>query len=185
MYYSTKRQQFLIDQGYAFKVITHLEGMDEMEDLVYRDKESRLNYLHTVLMASEVSMLMDCQGMRLGLLATELVLINIMMMVEYRKTQHSRMISAMMIYWAAVHRLVEQLDHYNLSLEATAWHTWNMIEPRPKSLNIRYSRNIRNDAVAFNVSPVRLPNIQDAHHIIPKYIVPCICTSVEQDRGQM
>src|SRR5271169_4556635 len=25
MYYSTKRQQFLIDQGYAFKVITHLD----------------------------------------------------------------------------------------------------------------------------------------------------------------
>jgi DNA excision repair protein ERCC-3 len=24
MYYSTKRQQFLIDQGYAFKVITNL-----------------------------------------------------------------------------------------------------------------------------------------------------------------
>jgi hypothetical protein len=54
MYYSTKRQQFLIDQGYAFKVITHLEGMDQMEDLVYRDKASRLDYLHTVLMASEV-----------------------------------------------------------------------------------------------------------------------------------
>ncbi|CAI2164311.1 16351_t:CDS:10 [Funneliformis geosporum] len=28
MFYSTKRQQFLIDQGYAFKVITKLEGMD-------------------------------------------------------------------------------------------------------------------------------------------------------------
>lgn len=30
MYYSTKRQQFLIDQGYSFKVITELRGMEEM-----------------------------------------------------------------------------------------------------------------------------------------------------------
>eukprot|EP00966_Prymnesium_polylepis_P259987 6005689-Prymnesium_polylepis.1 len=29
MYYSTKRQQFLVDQGYAFKVITNLAGMDD------------------------------------------------------------------------------------------------------------------------------------------------------------
>ena len=28
MYYSTKRQQFLIDQGYSFKVITHLDGLE-------------------------------------------------------------------------------------------------------------------------------------------------------------
>ena len=35
MFYSTKRQQFLIDQGYAFKAITHLDGLDEMEGLVY------------------------------------------------------------------------------------------------------------------------------------------------------
>ncbi|KAI8055267.1 putative DNA repair helicase RAD25 [Syncephalis plumigaleata] len=62
MYYSTKRQQFLIDQGYAFKVITHLEGMDHMEDLVYRDKASRLDYLHTVLMASEKDAVLEDVG---------------------------------------------------------------------------------------------------------------------------
>ncbi|RKP27898.1 DNA repair helicase rad25 [Syncephalis pseudoplumigaleata] len=62
MFYSTKRQQFLIDQGYAFKVITHLEGMDQMEDLVYRDKASRLDYLHTVLMASEKDAILEDVG---------------------------------------------------------------------------------------------------------------------------
>jgi len=36
MFYSTKRQQFLTEQGYVFKVIKHLEGMEDMPDLVYR-----------------------------------------------------------------------------------------------------------------------------------------------------
>lgn len=53
MYYSTKRQQFLIDQGYAFKVITHLEGMDSMPDLVYKTKEEQLELLISVESASE------------------------------------------------------------------------------------------------------------------------------------
>ncbi|KAI9597860.1 P-loop containing nucleoside triphosphate hydrolase protein [Syncephalis fuscata] len=62
MYYSTKRQQFLIDQGYAFKVITHLEGMEQMNDLVYRDRASRLDYLHTVLMASDRDAVVEEEG---------------------------------------------------------------------------------------------------------------------------
>ncbi|KAI9505651.1 transcription factor TFIIH complex ERCC-3 subunit [Coemansia spiralis] len=53
MYYSAKRQQFLIDQGYSFKVITQLEGMDECPDLVYNDVESQKALLHAVRMASE------------------------------------------------------------------------------------------------------------------------------------
>ncbi|ORX99508.1 DNA repair helicase rad25 [Basidiobolus meristosporus CBS 931.73] len=53
MYYSTKRQQFLIDQGYAFKVITHLEGMDSEPNLVYRTKESQMELLKSVLMAND------------------------------------------------------------------------------------------------------------------------------------
>ncbi|PVV00104.1 hypothetical protein BB559_000116 [Furculomyces boomerangus] len=53
MFYSTKRQQFLVDQGYSFKVITHLDAMDEFEDLVYKDKQSQIDLLHTVLMANE------------------------------------------------------------------------------------------------------------------------------------
>jgi len=53
MYYSTKRQQFLIDQGYAFKVITKLEGMDTATDLVYRDHEDQLSLLAEVLLAND------------------------------------------------------------------------------------------------------------------------------------
>ncbi|KAH9983084.1 DNA helicase [Russula compacta] len=53
MYYSTKRQQFLIDQGYAFKVITQLDGMDTMKDLVYRTREEQIELVTTVLMQSE------------------------------------------------------------------------------------------------------------------------------------
>jgi len=53
MYYSTKRQQFLIDQGYAFKVITQLDGMDSMKDLVYRTREEQIELVTTVLMQSE------------------------------------------------------------------------------------------------------------------------------------
>ncbi|CAK5269210.1 unnamed protein product [Mycena citricolor] len=53
MYYSTKRQQFLIDQGYAFKVITHLDGLDKMEDLVYRTRDEQIELVQSVLLASE------------------------------------------------------------------------------------------------------------------------------------
>ncbi|KAJ1800889.1 DNA repair helicase RAD25 [Coemansia sp. RSA 2399] len=53
MFYSAKRQQFLVDQGYSFKVITQLEGMDECPDLVYNDVESQKRLLHAVRMASE------------------------------------------------------------------------------------------------------------------------------------
>ncbi|KIY51899.1 DNA repair helicase rad25 [Fistulina hepatica ATCC 64428] len=51
MYYSTKRQQFLIDQGYAFKVITHLEGQDKLPDLVYRTRDEQIELLGSVLLA--------------------------------------------------------------------------------------------------------------------------------------
>ncbi|PIA19041.1 DNA repair helicase rad25 [Coemansia reversa NRRL 1564] len=53
MLYSTKRQQFLIDQGYSFKVITQLEGIEDCPDLVYGDVDSQKKLLHTVKMASE------------------------------------------------------------------------------------------------------------------------------------
>ncbi|KAJ1833327.1 DNA repair helicase RAD25 [Coemansia sp. RSA 2711] len=53
MLYSAKRQQFLIDQGYSFKVITQLEGMGDCPDLAYGDVESQKKLLHTVKMASE------------------------------------------------------------------------------------------------------------------------------------
>ncbi|KAG9287713.1 hypothetical protein G9A89_004116 [Geosiphon pyriformis] len=59
MYYSTKRQQFLIDQGYAFKVITKLDGMDTAPDLVYQTKEEQRQLLNEVLEASETAAEID------------------------------------------------------------------------------------------------------------------------------
>jgi DNA excision repair protein ERCC-3 len=53
MYYSTKRQQFLIDQGYAFKVITHLDGMEQQPDLVYKSRQEQIELLNNVLLANE------------------------------------------------------------------------------------------------------------------------------------
>ena len=53
MFYSTKRQQFLIDQGYAFKVITHLDGIEDLPDLVYRTRDEQIELLSSVLLANE------------------------------------------------------------------------------------------------------------------------------------
>jgi DNA excision repair protein ERCC-3 len=53
MFYSTKRQQFLIDQGYAFKVITHLDGLEQMPELVYKTKDEQLELIGAVLLANE------------------------------------------------------------------------------------------------------------------------------------
>jgi len=53
MYYSTKRQQFLIDQGYSFKVITQLDGLDTMEDKVFPTRQEQIELLQTVLQQSE------------------------------------------------------------------------------------------------------------------------------------
>lgn len=52
MFYSSKRQQFLIDQGYAFKVITHLEGMEKAK-LGFDTREEQLELLRNVLVAEE------------------------------------------------------------------------------------------------------------------------------------
>ena len=51
MYFSSKRQQFLIDQGYAFKVITHLHGIDAYPHLVYKTRTEQLELLSAVLLA--------------------------------------------------------------------------------------------------------------------------------------
>ena len=53
MFYSTKRQQFLIDQGYAFKVITHLDGLEDMPDLVYKTRDEQIELMQSVLIANE------------------------------------------------------------------------------------------------------------------------------------
>ncbi|TFK27175.1 DNA helicase [Coprinopsis marcescibilis] len=53
MYYSTKRQQFLIDQGYSFKVITHLDGLQDTPGLAYRTKDEQIDLLSSVLLATD------------------------------------------------------------------------------------------------------------------------------------
>ncbi|KAK9830608.1 hypothetical protein WJX81_004839 [Elliptochloris bilobata] len=53
MFYSTKRQQFLIDQGYAFKVITNLLDATARGELQLSSEEDQLNLLAKVLSAGE------------------------------------------------------------------------------------------------------------------------------------
>ncbi|XP_020288621.1 DNA excision repair protein haywire isoform X2 [Pseudomyrmex gracilis] len=53
MNYSRKRQRFLINQGYAYKVITKLAGMDEEPDLMYSSREEQGQLLQQVLTASD------------------------------------------------------------------------------------------------------------------------------------
>ncbi|KAG4925799.1 hypothetical protein JHK87_051339 [Glycine soja] len=57
MYYSTKRQQFLIDQGYSFKVITSLPPLDEGPNLSYHCLEDQLALLGKVVKYVFTSML--------------------------------------------------------------------------------------------------------------------------------
>ncbi|XP_031414646.1 general transcription and DNA repair factor IIH helicase subunit XPB [Clupea harengus] len=53
MAYSTKRQRFLVDQGYSFKVITKMAGMDE-EDLMFSSREEQQMLLQKVIAASDL-----------------------------------------------------------------------------------------------------------------------------------
>ncbi|KAJ5908560.1 hypothetical protein N7495_001242 [Penicillium taxi] len=55
MVYSAKRQAFLIDQGYAFKVITHLQGIDNFEGLSYSTGAERRELLQEVMLQNESS----------------------------------------------------------------------------------------------------------------------------------
>ncbi|KAK0417240.1 hypothetical protein QR680_012900 [Steinernema hermaphroditum] len=52
MGYSRKRQRFLVNQGYAYKVVNRLPGM-ENEDLKLGTKDSQMQLLHQVLQASD------------------------------------------------------------------------------------------------------------------------------------
>ena len=55
MYYSSKRQAFLVDQGYAFKVITHLQGIESLPNLAYSSPAERRELLQEVMLANETS----------------------------------------------------------------------------------------------------------------------------------
>jgi DNA excision repair protein ERCC-3 len=48
MVYSSKRQAFLVDQGYAFKVITHLQGIENLPDLAFTTPLERKELLSNV-----------------------------------------------------------------------------------------------------------------------------------------
>lgn len=61
MYYSTKRQAFLVDQGYAFKVITHLHGMENLPNLAYASARERRELLQEVLLKNE-----EAAGIEIG-----------------------------------------------------------------------------------------------------------------------
>ena len=55
MYYSSKRQAFLVDQGYAFKVITHLAGIEDLPVLAYNTQRERRELLQEVMLQNETS----------------------------------------------------------------------------------------------------------------------------------
>ncbi|XP_074042836.1 ATP-dependent DNA helicase hay [Leptinotarsa decemlineata] len=61
MNYSRKRQRFLVNQGYSYKVITKLAGMDEEPDLLYKTREEQGQLLQQVLAASDI----DCEDERM------------------------------------------------------------------------------------------------------------------------
>jgi DNA excision repair protein ERCC-3 len=50
MYYSSKRQAFLVDQGYAFKVITHLQGIEKLPGLAFSTLAERKELLEEVVL---------------------------------------------------------------------------------------------------------------------------------------
>ncbi|KAI8903097.1 P-loop containing nucleoside triphosphate hydrolase protein [Gorgonomyces haynaldii] len=54
MFYASKRQQFLVDQGYEFKIITEID-MSSI-DLVYSTNQRQLELLNTVLIASQTEL---------------------------------------------------------------------------------------------------------------------------------
>jgi DNA excision repair protein ERCC-3 len=53
MFYSGKRQAFLVDQGYAFKVITKLQGMESKPDLAFNTPSERREILSEVIIAKD------------------------------------------------------------------------------------------------------------------------------------
>ncbi|XP_038044860.1 general transcription and DNA repair factor IIH helicase subunit XPB-like [Patiria miniata] len=53
MYYSMKRQRFLVNQGYSFKIITKLAGIDE-SNLKYSSRQEQQQLLQQVLCASDL-----------------------------------------------------------------------------------------------------------------------------------
>lgn len=53
MVYSAKRQQFLIDQGYSFNIVTDMPEVSNKENRLYKTKSQQKELLATILMATE------------------------------------------------------------------------------------------------------------------------------------
>jgi DNA excision repair protein ERCC-3 len=53
MSFSRKRQRFLVNQGYAYKVVTKLPGMETDAKLYYRSRDDQVQLLQQVLAASQ------------------------------------------------------------------------------------------------------------------------------------
>ncbi|KAK3375305.1 P-loop containing nucleoside triphosphate hydrolase protein [Podospora didyma] len=53
MYYSSKRQAFLVDQGYAFKVITQLANIEKTPNLAFATAQERRELLQLTLVDNE------------------------------------------------------------------------------------------------------------------------------------
>jgi DNA excision repair protein ERCC-3 len=62
MYYSTKRQAFLVDQGYSFKVITQLSGMEKMDNLVFSTAQERRELLQKIVVDTDAKRTDDNEG---------------------------------------------------------------------------------------------------------------------------
>ena len=48
MHFSTKRQRFLVNQGYSFKVVTKLNGIEDEKDLSFNTKPEQAELLQQV-----------------------------------------------------------------------------------------------------------------------------------------
>jgi len=53
MSFSRKRQRFLVNQGYAYKVVTKLAGMEEDQELLYGSRETQVTLLQQTLAAND------------------------------------------------------------------------------------------------------------------------------------
>ncbi|CAG9835505.1 unnamed protein product [Diabrotica balteata] len=61
MNYSRKRQRFLVNQGYSYKVITKLAGIEDEPDMLYKTRDEQGQLLQQVLAASDI----DCEDERI------------------------------------------------------------------------------------------------------------------------
>lgn len=52
MSFSKNRQQFLVDLGYAFKIVTSLQGLEDTPNLLYTSTADQIQLLHTVCNAT-------------------------------------------------------------------------------------------------------------------------------------